>query len=322
MTARIRLQSASDVSRIEAAARDHHFQLLQPFDRCFAADKAGATPDLSDDGIERVVDVVRRALIAQHHQRFAADMFAHRRQDARFADAGLARQRHDLALPGLCQPPTVHQDSHFVLAADKGGHGFGARRLESRDALDFPQHRPGRYRRFEALELMQSEALQLESPAQEPSCRLGDDDRVGLGEGLQPGRQVRRVSDDAAFTGITFADQLADDDEAGGDADSQPQVDSALAAELTHRRQQRDRGPHCAFGVIFMGARITEIDRCAVAKPSRDVAVEAYDRGRYRALERTHQVGHIFRLKLRRQRRRIDEIAEHDGQLAPVCGIL
>ena len=49
--------------------------------------------------------------------------------------------------------------------------------------------------------------------------RVGDDDVFGLGQTLQAGGEVRGFADDAALLGRAVADQVADDDEAGSDAD-------------------------------------------------------------------------------------------------------
>ena len=60
----------------------------------------------------------------------------------------------------------------------------------------------------------------LEEIAEEFSCALGDNDRVWLGNALEPRREVRRLADDAALLGFTRADQVADHDQTGRDADT------------------------------------------------------------------------------------------------------
>src|SRR5271165_7567579 len=98
--------------------------------------------------IERVVDVMRRALIAHRQVRLAADPLAQRRQNARLADARLAREQNDLAFALARLAPTLPQQRHLMLAADEGRQALRARRLEAADDFGLAQDRPGGNRRF------------------------------------------------------------------------------------------------------------------------------------------------------------------------------
>ena len=72
----------------------------------------------------------------------------------------------------------------------------------------------------DALELPRPEVLQLEEIAEKLPRAFGDDHRVRLGDALQARREVRRLADDAALLRLPRSDQVADDDQAGGDADA------------------------------------------------------------------------------------------------------
>jgi hypothetical protein len=48
-------------------------------------------------------------------------------------------------------------------------------------------------------ELLWPEILQIEQPTDLPACRLGNDQRVRRGQGLQPGGEVRRLADNPAL---------------------------------------------------------------------------------------------------------------------------
>ena len=225
-------QIRRDLAAVEAGARDHHLQLLQPRGGRFAADETGATPDLSDHRIERVVDMVRRALIAQHQMRLVADALAQRGQNARFADAGLSRHQRDLtlALGGLA--PAVDQQRDLLFAADKRRHRLRARRFEPADILDFAHDQPGRNRRLEALQLLRSERPELKGPAQQPPRRFGNHHTAGLGERLHPRGEIWRIPDHAALARLALADQFADHDQAGRNADADLQRNAAFAPKL------------------------------------------------------------------------------------------
>ena len=72
----------------------------------------------------------------------------------------------------------------------------------------------------DAFELSCPEVLQLENIAEKPSCALGNNDRVRLGESLQTRREVRRLADDAMLLRGRRSDQVADHNQAGRNADS------------------------------------------------------------------------------------------------------
>ena len=79
----------------------------------------------------------------------------------------------------------------------------------------------------DALEVSCSEVLQLEKIAEKPSCALGDNDHVRLGKSLQTRREVRRLADDATLLRGRRSDQVADHDQAGRNADTGLQRNSA-----------------------------------------------------------------------------------------------
>ena len=74
-------------------------------------------------------------------------------------------------------------------------------------------------RACDALEILRPQLLQLEQAPQQPARGRGHHDRPGLGQGLQPRREVRRLADDLLLLRRTLADQFAHDHEAGGDPD-------------------------------------------------------------------------------------------------------
>ena len=65
------------------------------------------------------------------------------------------------------------------------------------------------------------EVLELKQIAKKSPGSLGDDDHVRLGDALQACREVRRLADDAVLLRLAGPDQVADDDQPGGDPDPQ-----------------------------------------------------------------------------------------------------
>ena len=107
----------------------------------------------------------------------------------------------------------------------------------------------------DALHLDGAEIAVLEEIADQPTRACGDDDRVRLGQGLQPGGEVRRFADDRLLLRRAFADEVADDHEPGGDADARLQLDGfdIEAADRVDRqpspaRTARSASSSCACG--------------------------------------------------------------------------
>ena len=69
--------------------------------------------------MERVVDVVRRALIAQWEVVLFADPLAQGCENAGFADAGLSRQHGDLAFRLGRTMPAFDQEGDLRVSADE-----------------------------------------------------------------------------------------------------------------------------------------------------------------------------------------------------------
>ena len=90
----------------------------------------------------------------------------------------------------------------------------------------------------------------LEQVAEEPARTRRDHHRVRLGNRLQARRQVRRLAHDARAPGFARADQIADDHEAGGDADADLQPLERLSRRrLTGpARTARSASSSCACG--------------------------------------------------------------------------
>ena len=138
-----------------------------------------------------------------------------------------------------------------------------------------------------------------------------DHDRARLGQRLQPGGQVRRLADHRLLLGGTRADQVADHDKPGGDADADLQGSAGGGLELRHRLDQRKPGPHRALGVMLVGLGIAEIDQHPVAHVLGDEAADPGDEIGAATVVRTDDLAHVLGVEPRRERGRADEVAEH-----------
>ena len=295
--------------------REHRIELVELGLRFVVVGQPGGAFHLADDRIKRTVGMLRGAEIAQPCVRLAGDAFQERGREPRFADAGLAGHQHHLALAGLCLGPAPQQKFEFLFPPDEGGQSGRVKGVKA--ALDGTraQRRPGPHRPGDALEVLGPEIAELEEIAEKPARALGYDDHVRFGQRLQARRQVRRLADDSALLRLARSDQIADDDEAGRDADADLQGNARGGLQLRHRLGERQPRLHRAFGVMFVRLRIAEIGQHPVAHIFGDEPAGLRDQVGAEPVIGAHDLAHILWIESRRHRGRPDEVAEHHGEL-------
>ena len=176
------------------------------------------------------------------------------RAQARLADAGLAGDQHHLAVAGLGALPAPQQKFDLLVAADQPAQRRAAQRLEPALHRARTQHLPSRHRRGDALDLDGAEIAVLEEIADQPARARGDDDRVRLGQGLQPGGEVRRFADDRLLLRRAFADQIADDHQPSGDPDARLELDGS-DIQTSDGVDDIQSGADRALGIVLMRLR-------------------------------------------------------------------
>jgi hypothetical protein len=102
-------------------------------------------------------------------------------------------------------------------------------------------------------------ALDVEDPPDQPTRTLTNEDHVGGRESLQARGKVGRLANDRLLAGHPRADDVADDDEASGDADPRLERPPARGREPRHRSDNAKRGAHRALCAVFMRMRKAEI---------------------------------------------------------------
>src|SRR5215469_1472623 len=116
--------------------------------------------------------------------------------NARFAEAGFARDQHDLALPRLGARPTARQQVDLLIAANQPAQGGPTQRLEPAHYGARTQHLPGWHRLGDALHLDGAEIAIFEKISDQPARARSYEDRVWFCQSLQTGGKVRRFADD------------------------------------------------------------------------------------------------------------------------------
>ncbi len=214
------------------ALGEQSFELVQPGLGRVVAGEAGRALQQTDDRIEGAGGVIGRAVVAERRVRLVGELLAQRLDEPRLADPGLAGEQHHLALAVRGAPPAREQQMQLFLATDERDEVSAAQRLEAAFGQACAHDPPGATGSV-AFEMVRAKVGKLEQAADQAARAWRDHDAARLGQGLQPGRQVRRLADDRLFLRRALADQLADHDPAGRDAD--PRAEPATAPSTVLR---------------------------------------------------------------------------------------
>jgi hypothetical protein len=298
-----------------AAAAEQRPQLVQSHRRRVVAGEPRGALQLADKGVERAILIVRRAEIAQSDVRLALDMCRQCRGQARLADPGLAGDQHHPTFARLGLLPAPRQEVELLVAADQRC-GSRTQCLEPADDLALAEHTPGVLRLGKTGERLGPQILDLEQRADLSPGAVGNDQGAGPGQHLQAGCEVWRLADDAAFLRGTGADQIANDDEASGDAD--PHIQRLLGGEPADRVDDTEPGASRALGIVLMRLGIAEIDQHAVAHIFGDKTAKAAHGVGDAAVVGADDVTQILGIEAGGQRRRTNQVAEHHRQLPPL----
>jgi hypothetical protein len=209
--------------------------------------------------------MVGRALVTQARVRLAGDALGESCREAGLADAGFARDQHDLpfAPPGEALP--LQQKINFVLATNEIGQTRRADRLEAALGIGYALDRPRCHRLGNTLDLVPAEIAQTEQIAEQPARGGGDDDRPGLGQGLKAGCKVRRVPGHGVLAQRTLAAAVANHHQTGRDANSNRKRFGGARLEPPNRGNDIEARPHGSLGIVFVRAGIAEIGQYSVA---------------------------------------------------------
>ena len=198
-----------------------------------------------------------------------------------------------------------------VFPADEWGQSAGA---AAPSAAARPYDAVERHRLGHALEVMRAPVLGDEQPGRLPLHARGDEDRPGLGRGLHPRRDIRRLAEH-------FAGRV-DDDRAAIEADAGRELGRAglgvPGVEVGEGALDRERRPHRPFGVVLLRVREAEQRHQPVAELLQHVAAQARHRRGGLVEIRADQIAPVLRIHSRREARRADEIAEHDRDRPPL----
>ena len=128
-----------------------------------------------------------------------------------------------------------------------------------------------------------------------------DHDRVRRCESLQARGQVRRLSDHRALLGGALADNVADHHRSRRDAYAHREIAGTttrgIRFETCDGLDELEPGAYGTLCVILVGARISEVGEHAVAHVAGDVAIVAFDGGRYGILIAAVDIAQLLRVE-------------------------
>ena len=270
------------------------------------------------DRVERPVGVDRRALQHDALRRLDLEPAMHLLDQARLADAGLAGDDDDLALPEQGGSGAIDQAGDLVFAADHRQAARAVHGLEAGRAALFAEHAIGRDRSVETLEASRRQILQAELTADDPGRRLRDQHFASRGLALQPRRKVGRFADQRVLLDRGIADQIAGDDHPGGDSDPHLEPVALRRHQLADLLREHQTGRDRARRVVLARAGIAEGREHAVADIAQHVAAIAFDQGGADVLVGGEQLQHDLGIEIGRQFGVADEVAEQGRDLAPL----
>ena len=263
-----------------------------------------------------------RALPALGGSELVAEALGERVHEPALADPRLAADVHDRAASLLDAAPGRQQHVHLHGAVDQRRQPSAHRRGEAVLDAARTQYAMHRHGPCHAGQRLVAERLGDEVAANQGLGDVADDQRPGLGDRLQTGCDVRRLADHrellAARPGLHRAghDQagVAPDPNLHRRAESRAQV-RVEAAEAGEDLEPRVGG---ALRVVLVCPWIAEAGHHAVAQEVNRVPLVALDRSGRQPVVKRQELLEVLRVQPSGQRRRADQIAEHDGDLAPL----
>jgi hypothetical protein len=302
--------------RVLVRLRQQCLELVELDRRSVVTSKAGGPFQLCGKRMQWTVAVMRRTEIAEPGMRLAVQALLQGGNDARLADARLAGKQDGLALAVFRPRPTAQQRFDLLLATDQGAEHGGAQRLETTLHRARPKRLPDLHRRANAPDRDGADVAIIEEIAEQTPRLARDQHASGLGQALPSGGEVRRFTDDTTFLHFPAADQIADDDKAGSDADAAGEFADRSQPQRANRTDQLEPGQDRPLGIVLLRPRVAEIDQYAVAHVFGDEAVEPADRVGDAVVIGGDDLAQILGIELRGQRRRTNQVAEHHRELA------
>ena len=274
-----------------------------------------------DEGEERRPGAVGGAVAFEDQRRLALEPPPQLVDQPRLADPGLADDVRDAECPGPRLAPAARQHLQLLAPPHEGAEppahggveagGMGLHPVEPVHALGLRL----------PLDVSLAEGRRLGRGLHQPPGGLGDENRAGLGEGLEAGREVHRVAHRLELRPRVPADG-AHHDGPGVDADPRAGAQAALGLDLgaegVHALLDLDGSPAGPERRVLQGHRGPEERQDAVARELLHRALVAVDDSGHQFVDAPHELIHgLFPEPLGHGRVAL-EVGEEHGHLPPL----
>src|SRR5258707_7350170 len=258
--------------------------------------------------------MARRAETAQADVWIIAQPLHRGLGEARFADAGLTRYQHDRAIAAFYLLPAAHQQLDLLIAAEqwRSGHAQGLEAAIDRARTD---DSPDRHRVAEACDGHAAESEILEEATDGAAGAAVDDHRIRLGQRLKPRGQIGGLTDHLMSLRRALPDEITDDHQTSGNANSHSQSCLGAGIESCHGRDQCQPGAYRALSIVFIRPRIAEICEHAVPHVSGNETAKLLDLLGTAVVVRANDFPQVLRVEPCRERSRANKIGEHHREL-------
>src|SRR5207253_5926924 len=142
---------------------------------------------------------------------------------ARFADARLARQQHELAPARARRAPAIKQEGQLLITADEAKLWIAICRCKAAFGSCLAEHEPYAGCLRKAFQFVTAKIFEREGSSHHMSSGVRDRDPVRRREPLEPGCQRGGGSDDRLLARRALAHKVANDGEPSGDSDARLQ---------------------------------------------------------------------------------------------------
>ena len=233
--------------------------------------------------------------------------------EPRFAEPWFADDQHELAFARPNALPPAGEQAEFLIATDKRRQraraASSACAASSNDAEELD-------RLGQTLEFARALVIDDKEPRDLKLNIPGDEHRARVGRTLHASGDIRRIAEHLA--------RRLDHNRARLESDARGELRRAFrgvsSIDLGKGALDRERRPHRALGVVLLCGRIAEEGHEPVAEPLQHVAAKPSHRRCGLVEIGVDQAAPILGVEPRRERRRTDQIAEHDRDRAALGG--
>ena len=255
----------------------------------------------------------------QPHRLLAPDALTQHLDQARFANARLAAEQHDLPTPLCTLRPALQKQLHLLLPPDQGRQPTRGYHVEARlrPALRQKLVHPQRF--VHPFEDMLTQCLAGKEPREQSQGRGTDHDRIGSRQFLQPGGDVGRLAQGQVLL-PPAATHGAYHHRTGmhAHAHGQPHAPVLLqpSVQWPQRFEYAQACPASPLSVVFVRLGIAKVHQQPIAQILRNISVKVLDHRGAGLLVRLHHVAPVFRIELPSQTGRVYQVAEQHRELA------